>query len=138
MILSHSHTLVCLSAAQAAYPDSLLERITTEATVVITNSALVGRIESSDTTVLVLPDDWQDIKDDDAAQDLTAVTVSLDDLAYVVFSSGTTGVPKVRGCIFQCAIYASSAQMKRLPGNLLSSSWRRHELLLAPSVCAVQ
>jgi len=77
-----------------AYPNILIEKIVAESKpdVLITKQGYLNRVQSLQTTVLDIEDRsvWNDYQYDPAqAKDTT-----LDSLAYVVYSSGTTGEPK--------------------------------------------
>ena len=101
-----------------AYPDGLLQIILAEARpdVVVTKSRYVGRLgEKPAATVLPLDHDtsWHGYRYDADA----AAATGLDHLAYVVYSSGTTGTPKGilaphRGAVhsYQCRYEFSSYQ----------------------------
>jgi amino acid adenylation domain-containing protein/thioester reductase-like protein len=80
---------------ELAYPDTLLHTVLDEAQpkVILTQSAFAARLGNVPAaTVLCLDRDnaWQQVVYDP----LGAATTGLDSLAYVVYSSGTTGAPK--------------------------------------------
>lgn len=82
---------------ELSYPEPLLASILKDASpvTVVTTEDLRGRIPSS-THVTVLNKAWKARldKENESLGDLPPLQSSLDDLAYVVYSSGTTGQPK--------------------------------------------
>ena len=82
---------------ELSYPENLLYSILEDAkpAAVITTENLKEKIPSS-VTVIVLNEGWADrlAKENEAGPALAKVKSTLDDLAYIVYSSGTTGKPK--------------------------------------------
>lgn len=79
---------------ELTYPTRLLKKITNDArpVVVVTKSRYAGKLEANALAVLEVDGDrsWEGHGYDRAAGDV----IGLDHLAYVVYSSGTTGEPK--------------------------------------------
>lgn len=83
---------------ELSYPEPLLASILKDASpvTVVTTEDLRARIPSS-THVTVLNKGWEsrlEKENEKIGNDLPPLESSLDDLAYVVYSSGTTGQPK--------------------------------------------
>lgn len=82
---------------ELSYPESLLHSILEDAkpTAVITSESLKEKLPSS-VEVIVLNEGWQERlgKDNASKPALEKVKSTLGDLAYIVYSSGTTGKPK--------------------------------------------
>lgn len=82
---------------ELSYPEALLYSILEDAkpTAVITSASLKERLPSS-VDVIVLNEGWDRKleKENSSKPALKEVTSTLDDLAYIVYSSGTTGKPK--------------------------------------------
>lgn len=83
---------------ETSYPTSLLTSIIEDATpvVICTKNEFQPRVAKSSVPLILLDPGWQFILTGKlkGLPPLPPVKVSLDDLGYVVYSSGTTGKPK--------------------------------------------
>jgi non-ribosomal peptide synthetase component F len=87
---------------ELAYPVTMLQRVLQDATpvAVVTHAAQRSNLPASSTAAILCLDDREhETKDQRSLSELLCLynswpAVSLDDLAFVVYSSGTTGAPK--------------------------------------------
>jgi non-ribosomal peptide synthetase component F len=102
----HAVTHMCAGGAymplEVSYPPALLQSVLEDAkpVAVCTKVQFCERLTGASTVPVLLDDKWLDRVQKENSQ-LTAferpVQVSLDDMAYTVYSSGTTGKPKGKG-----------------------------------------
>ena len=107
-----------------AYPEGLLQDVLERSSprVVVTTRSLVGRLPDSQ-PVIVLREGWEgptgclpDELTDEDRQALAAVDgTDLDSLAYIVFSSGTTGKPKGIACPHRGAVFSYHRRYEQQP-----------------------
>lgn len=93
---------------EVAYPDALLARVldTAQPTVVLTNARFYDRLPAEwQPKAFILDDGWQERLHGEAFEPLESLPQpGLDDLAYCVMSSGTTGAPKGMLCPHRGAV----------------------------------
>jgi len=103
-----------------AYPEGLLQDVleNSKPTVVLCTQAFASRIPFSQ-PVIVLDDNWKDCLDTLSKQDQEALTrvndVDLNSLAYIVYSSGTTGKPKGIACPHRGAVFSYKWRFDNIP-----------------------
>lgn len=87
---------------EVSYPPALLQSVLEDSqpVAVCTKVQFCERLSGASTLPVLLDTNWLDRMQEENSQ-LTAfecpVQVSLDDMAYTVYSSGTTGKPKGKG-----------------------------------------
>jgi len=107
----HAVTNMCLGGAymplEVSYPPTLLQSVLEDAkpVAVCTKVQFCERLTGASTVPVLLDAKWLDRVQEENSQLTTferPVQVSLDDMAYTVYSSGTTGKPKgkVQGICF--------------------------------------
>lgn len=83
---------------EISWPTSILESVLVDAapTVICTKHPFSERLAHSDIPVIYLNNNWQQqlVEELQEISLVPAIKQSLDDKAYVVYSSGTTGKPK--------------------------------------------
>lgn len=108
---------------ELSYPETLLHSILEDAkpTVVITSEDLKEKLPRS-VDVILLNQGWDErLEKENAAKPvLEKVKSTLDDLAYIVYSSGTTGKPKGNAILYKSAKYNSSEHLYKQTFNNLS------------------
>jgi non-ribosomal peptide synthetase component F len=80
----------------AAYPMEMVQMVLQDAlpSVVIVSTEYAANVSNCSASVLELVSNWQDMLLPSDATELASPAMNLDSLAYVVYSSGTTGKPK--------------------------------------------
>jgi len=104
-----------------AYPDGMLSDVLvgSQPTVVLCTQALAPRLPETQTKI-VLTDDWKAsllplTQEGQASLDQVASEIDLDSLAYIVYSSGTTGKPKGIACPHRGAVYSYQYRFRQTP-----------------------
>ena len=105
-----------------AYPSGLLGDVLENAqpTVVLCTAGFEERLPASQTRI-VLTSDWSTCLDPSLSESDIATALAevdnddLDSLAYIVYSSGTTGKPKGIACPHRGSVYSYQYRIKQIP-----------------------
>lgn len=103
---------------ELSYPKTLLCSILEDAkpVAVITDASLKQRLPSS-LEVIVLNEGWEEkLQEENSSKPhLKEVASTIDDLAYIVYSSGTTGKPKGICCPHRGAVFSYTWRFQNFP-----------------------
>uniref|UniRef100_A0A8D8VTW3 Linear gramicidin synthase subunit D n=1 Tax=Cacopsylla melanoneura TaxID=428564 RepID=A0A8D8VTW3_9HEMI len=104
---------------ETSYPPALLESVLEDArpSVIITKGKYLSRLENTSVPIVLLDNDFLSIltSENKKHPSPTYPQVNLDDVAYVVYSSGTTGKPKGIVCPHRGAVHAYKWRFKACP-----------------------
>lgn len=95
-----------------SYPDLLLKDILKDAepVAIIADENLAERVKDAKNVITLMKDWDKKVSEDNKEKELPVIEQTLDNLAYIVYSSGTTGKPKGIKCPHRGAVFSYHAR----------------------------